>query len=129
MQNATILLVHLNVIACLGISEMDLTVQVNSCIDVIIAANTFEKLKKIGFTFNIIIEDAFTVAFGSNSVRKIIIKPGTSFILYLDVDECSLSKDICHLNAECNNTIGSFECQCLSGYIGNGSNCTGEQID
>lgn len=54
---------------------------------------------------------------------------GTSFlfILHLDVDECSSNKDICHSNAECNNTIGSFDCCCLSGYSGNGFNCTGKQ--
>ena len=41
------------------------------------------------------------------------------------MDECSLNTNICHSNAECNNTVGAFECHCLSGYIGNGFNCTG----
>ena len=34
--------------------------------------------------------------------------------------------DNCSANAECLDTDGSYECQCLSGYDGDGFNCTGE---
>ena len=34
----------------------------------------------------------------------------------------------CHDNAACNNNIGSFECECLAGYSGNGFNCSGKYL-
>ena len=43
--------------------------------------------------------------------------------LYADVDECELDTDNCHVNATCTDVIGSFECECYSGFEGNGVNC------
>ena len=43
--------------------------------------------------------------------------------LFLDIDECSLSSSPCHTDATCTNSNGSFECDCQSGYTGNGSYC------
>lgn len=43
--------------------------------------------------------------------------------LLLDINECNVD-NACHYNATCNNIPGSFECNCLSGYRGDGSNCT-----
>ena len=45
-------------------------------------------------------------------------------ITYLDRDECAAELDNCHENATCNNTFGSFECTCNSGFNGDGVNCT-----
>ena len=45
-----------------------------------------------------------------------------------DVDECQDHTHICHLNAHCNNTIGSFNCTCLQGYWGDGVDCYGTCI-
>ena len=46
-----------------------------------------------------------------------------------DVDECSSNAlNNCHkfANTVCNNTIGSFDCNCNSGYnTSDGENCTG----
>lgn len=47
--------------------------------------------------------------------------------LLTDIDECaSPETNICHSNASCNNTEGSFVCRCLDGYQGDGKNCTGK---
>ncbi|XP_065180412.1 fibrillin-1-like [Sycon ciliatum] len=40
-----------------------------------------------------------------------------------DINECTTGGNHCHAMASCNNTIGSFECSCNSGYYGNGSRC------
>ncbi|XP_031552875.1 uncharacterized protein LOC116290032 isoform X2 [Actinia tenebrosa] len=43
---------------------------------------------------------------------------------YEDVDECTTGQHDCSGNANCTNTIGSFNCTCKDGYVGNGRNCT-----
>ena len=40
-----------------------------------------------------------------------------------DVNECE--SFLCDVNANCTNTVGSYSCQCNSGFVGNGVNCTG----
>mgnify|MGYP001802749892 FL=1 len=42
-----------------------------------------------------------------------------------DVDECTQATDDCHLNATCDNTIGSYSCECATGLTGNGIVCDG----
>ena len=45
----------------------------------------------------------------------------------VDFNECvNDSTNNCHINATCLNTEGSFQCQCLEGFSGNGVNCTGK---
>ena len=46
----------------------------------------------------------------------------------VDIDECSTGLNNCHDNAVCNDTDGSFECRCNSGYIGDGVICISECI-
>ena len=41
----------------------------------------------------------------------------------IDINECDLETDTCHVNATCTDTIGSYECTCNSGFEGNGVNC------
>ncbi|XP_031568347.1 delta-like protein C [Actinia tenebrosa] len=41
-----------------------------------------------------------------------------------DVNECTSGHHDCSVNATCTNTIGSFNCTCKNGYLGNGRNCT-----
>lgn len=43
-----------------------------------------------------------------------------------DIDECDLDIDNCDENARCTNTIGSFVCECLPGFTGDGVTCDGE---
>ena len=44
---------------------------------------------------------------------------------YTDIDECAQGLDSCSSLAECTNTVGSYECECVNGYQGNGRFCTG----
>lgn len=45
----------------------------------------------------------------------------------VDINECELGTDECDANANCTNTIGSYNCTCNEGFTGEGSNgtCTG----
>ena len=43
----------------------------------------------------------------------------------VDFDECEFHLYSCDINADCKNTIGSYECECRSGYRGNGIICNG----
>ena len=42
-----------------------------------------------------------------------------------DIDECELGLDNCSPNARCINTEGSFRCECLPGFTGDGVTCDG----
>ena len=41
-----------------------------------------------------------------------------------DIDECKIN--VCHQNASCTNTKGSYICTCSPGYIGDGFDCKGK---
>ena len=49
-----------------------------------------------------------------------------SHSIHADINECETGEHNCDSNAECNNTIGSFECFCNEGYEGDGVNCIGK---
>ena len=76
----------------------------------------------------------WSVAFTENP------KKGQTFFLSsfvfesADVDECQLS-DACHSDHVCNNTIGSYTCECAPGFTKSSSSqnnqesiCNGEEI-
>ncbi len=42
----------------------------------------------------------------------------------LDIDECSVSVGICDVNADCQNTGGSYLCSCKDGFTGDGKTCS-----
>lgn len=44
--------------------------------------------------------------------------------LLTDIDECLDGTHACDINAECLNTIGSYECVCILGFTGNGRQCS-----
>ena len=44
-------------------------------------------------------------------------------INFFSVDECEKAIHDCHRNADCKNTVGSYECYCKKGFIGNGKYC------
>ena len=43
---------------------------------------------------------------------------------FTDVNECVLATHNCDVNANCTNTVGSFNCSCNTGYSGDGVNCS-----
>lgn len=43
---------------------------------------------------------------------------------FSDVDECFNGNNSCHTNASCFNLIGSYDCDCLPGFMGDGFNCS-----
>ena len=50
-----------------------------------------------------------------------------SILINTDVDECTLGAADCHSTlATCINTEGSFKCECIDGYAGNGTTCQGK---
>ena len=45
----------------------------------------------------------------------------------VDVNECATSLYNCSGNSTCNNTLGSYTCECNDGFFGNGSVCKGKK--
>jgi len=43
----------------------------------------------------------------------------------IDINECSTNNGGCDKQAICTNLIGSFNCSCKNGFLGNGFNCSG----
>lgn len=62
------------------------------------------------------------------SINRILVVPLDYKFIYfvyrwfLDLDECRIP-GICHSNATCQNTIGSYICTCKISYTGNGKSC------
>ncbi len=48
-----------------------------------------------------------------------------NLISTLDIDECEEESDMCSGDADCHDTIGSYDCICRSGYTGDGIECRG----
>ena len=48
------------------------------------------------------------------------------FNLSTDVNECSASPSVCHVNASCQNNVGSYVCSCNTGFTGDGKTCAGK---
>ena len=46
-------------------------------------------------------------------------------LCFLDINECDDGRNDCHVNANCTNILGSFNCTCKAGYTGDGLKCSG----
>ena len=64
---------------------------------------------------------------GMEGINTLLLHCSFDYVfLLLDINECDLN--VCHEDANCTNTIGSFECQCRPGYSGDGiMTCSGER--
>ena len=49
-------------------------------------------------------------------------------ILSPDIDECQIVPSVCHSDADCTDSDGSYECTCREGYTGNETHCTGNIV-
>ena len=46
-------------------------------------------------------------------------------MMVTDFDECESQSNDCDVNADCQNTAGSYTCMCKAGYTGDGKTCKG----
>ena len=46
-------------------------------------------------------------------------------VFHVDINECKT--DPCHVSGECSNTVGTFACTCLDGFLGDGFTCEGRK--
>ena len=73
--------------------------------------------------------NVFLVSWEMVSIAQ--VSYGMSFVIHLcvsfsDIDECADSTlNNCNDNANCTDTIGSYECTCSLGYSGDGFLCDG----
>jgi hypothetical protein len=65
---------------------------------------------------------------GMYEVTAVITEP-TDFVAYADIDECAAGTSTCSPFAKCDNTIGSFVCTCMKGYVGDGFVCEEEHYE
>ena len=50
------------------------------------------------------------------------------FLLFSDIDECSIGAFKCRIHTACVNTIGSYTCKCKQGFYSNGPHCLGKNF-
>jgi len=72
-------------------------------------------------------EEATSGKYWLSSIRPSIALFAFCNMTTEDIDECTVSPPFCHVNAQCSNNIGSYNCTCNTGYIGNGKTCTALQ--
>ena len=57
--------------------------------------------------------------------RQRITKLELHHLIFSDIDECAQNSHTCDVNANCKNTVGSYDCQCRQEY---GNTWTGTHI-
>ena len=74
------------------------------------------------------VDDFVFIYFLFKSVMHYVFWFPLCLFFFLDIDECSIGNGGCHGDADCQNTVGSFNCICKTGYDGDGLNCIGKYI-
>lgn len=75
-----------------------------------------------GFTTSLFTSSFFkTLSF----LNKNMYYQPLNLFVHIDNNECMLGTHDCDNVAACQNTVGSFNCQCPTGYFGDGKTCTG----
>ncbi|XP_022807921.1 uncharacterized protein LOC111344916 [Stylophora pistillata] len=75
--------------------------------------------------FNMCYKNATCLVGFTDKGYKCVCPPGyTGDHCEKDINECSTKTHNCDVNAECNNTEGSFNCSCKVGFNGDGKKCT-----
>ena len=110
-----------------------ITAQFNSCrANATFAAHKHCFGYQIGYRVNIVVVQH--VFFQKLSCyQKLFQRPhteslNTRYIVsfrFIDINECDLDLDNCHLNATCTNIGGSFSCTCPPSFSGDGISCAG----
>ena len=49
-------------------------------------------------------------------------------VLLLDYNECARDAEICHKDATCTDTQGSYTCSCNEGFVDHGTQCVGTSL-
>ena len=53
----------------------------------------------------------------------------TMYLIIIDQNECEESNlNMCDVNANCTNNIGSYDCMCYDSFYGDGFSCIGKII-
>lgn len=73
--------------------------------------------------------DFFSLYFLLTDLYLALIFVGFSYyLLYVDLDECTVDTHDCGENSNCINDIGSYYCDCKAGFFGDGEICEGERF-
>lgn len=99
---------------------------------------TSSLLKKSFIVFGLYIPVIRTFRFWSVNRAKLVLQSYCSYHCFyngikqllwfydlIDLDECATGKHRCDPNARCQNTHGSYRCQCNVGFEGDGFTCRG----
>ena len=72
---------------------------------------------------------AINTTFGNTAICKIITFKLFSCVYDHTFTDTPCSRFPCHINAQCTDTLGSYECTCLEGFEGDGfQQCTGSYL-
>ena len=102
-------------------------------IQIMIPNSKFQKVKERCFYFGFFKKNCLFFLQGPpNGLKRLrnlnLDLCSTFFFIFLDINECNSSINLCPENAFCSNLQGSYICTCESGYTSNANICSGWNI-